>query len=255
MLFARGMPVIQPPRRRFGRHTARKEGGRRTTKAHALGYVEETAKKRMHIDIRVAGEAPWEPTEREQRIREKVAELVAAGATTVREEYYGRQFGHVVMLRSRGQRALRRMTRRTRCVERRAGRARRPRPVRTPRRPGGPSAGPAPGPRCGYWPRAGHTRHRAIGTSRALRSPCWGTGPPRCPRQPDAAASRAPQVTALASFALPTLERSPCGDGRQRRQAGQPWRERRRLTARRRRGRPAAGRSARSSGRRRPAVR
>jgi Glyoxalase-like domain len=56
----------------------------------------------MHIDIRVAGEPPWDKTEREQRIRAKVGELLAAGATAVREESYGEQMDHVVMLDPEG---------------------------------------------------------------------------------------------------------------------------------------------------------
>jgi hypothetical protein len=51
----------------------------------------------MHIDIRVAGEAPWDMAVRERLIRAKVTELVAAGATAIREEYYGEPLGHVVM--------------------------------------------------------------------------------------------------------------------------------------------------------------
>lgn len=57
----------------------------------------KTAKNRMHIDIRVAGEPPWDMAEREQLIRAKVIELVAAGATAEREEVYGDELGHVVM--------------------------------------------------------------------------------------------------------------------------------------------------------------
>jgi Glyoxalase-like domain len=57
----------------------------------------KSAKNRMHIDIRVAGEAPWDMAEREVLIRAKVAELVAAGATAVGEESYGEHLGHVVM--------------------------------------------------------------------------------------------------------------------------------------------------------------
>ncbi len=41
----------------------------------------KTAKNRMHIDIRVAGKAPWDMAEREGLIRATVAELTAAGAT------------------------------------------------------------------------------------------------------------------------------------------------------------------------------
>ncbi|MDT4984852.1 MAG: hypothetical protein QOF95_2342 [Pseudonocardiales bacterium] len=67
----------------------------------AIGFLRvpegKTAKNRMHIDIRVAGEPPWDMAEREQLIRAKAAELVAAGATAVREESYGEHLGHVVM--------------------------------------------------------------------------------------------------------------------------------------------------------------
>jgi Glyoxalase-like domain len=40
--------------------------------------------------------------ESEQLIRAKAAELVTAGATTVREESYGEHLGHVVMLDPEG---------------------------------------------------------------------------------------------------------------------------------------------------------
>jgi hypothetical protein len=56
----------------------------------------------MHIDIRVAGEPPWNMAERDQLIRAKAAALVGAGATSVREEYYGEWLGHVVMLDPEG---------------------------------------------------------------------------------------------------------------------------------------------------------
>lgn len=66
----------------------------------AIGFLRvpegKTAKNRVHIDIRVAGQP------REQLIRAKVAELAAAGATTVREEHYPEGFGHVVMLDPEG---------------------------------------------------------------------------------------------------------------------------------------------------------
>ena len=72
----------------------------------AIGFLRvpegKTAKNRMHIDIRVAGEPPWDMAEREQLIRAKVTELVAAGATFVREEYYDGALGHVVMLDPEG---------------------------------------------------------------------------------------------------------------------------------------------------------
>ncbi|MET0495091.1 MAG: VOC family protein [Actinoplanes sp.] len=57
----------------------------------------KTAKNRMHIDIRVAGEPPWDMAERARLIRARVAELVSAGAVAVREEFYGDVLGHVQM--------------------------------------------------------------------------------------------------------------------------------------------------------------
>ena len=73
----------------------------------AIGFLKvpepKTAKNRMHIDIRVAGEPPWDMAERELLIRAKVTELVAAGATFQREESYdGAHLGHVVMLDPEG---------------------------------------------------------------------------------------------------------------------------------------------------------
>ena len=72
----------------------------------AIGFLKvpepKTSKNRMHIDVRPAGEPPWDPAERERLIREKVAVLVEAGATQVREEHYGDEFGHVVMLDPEG---------------------------------------------------------------------------------------------------------------------------------------------------------
>ncbi|MEQ1700148.1 MAG: VOC family protein [Ilumatobacteraceae bacterium] len=67
----------------------------------AIGFLQvpegKTAKNRMHIDIRVAGDGPWDMAARAQLIREKVPQLVAAGATVVREEHYDDVLGHVVM--------------------------------------------------------------------------------------------------------------------------------------------------------------
>ena len=73
----------------------------------AIGFLRvpenKMAKNRMHIDIRVAGEPPWDLTEREHLIRSKVAQLITAGATAVREESYdGEHLGHVVMLDPEG---------------------------------------------------------------------------------------------------------------------------------------------------------
>jgi hypothetical protein len=68
----------------------------------AIGFLRvpegKTAKNRMHIDIRVSGEPPWDMGEREQLIRAKAAELLTAGATAVREYHYCEHLGHIVML-------------------------------------------------------------------------------------------------------------------------------------------------------------
>jgi predicted enzyme related to lactoylglutathione lyase len=72
----------------------------------AIGFLRvpegKTAKNRMHIDLRVAGKGPWDPVDRERLIRAKKAELVAAGATEVREERYDGALGQVVMLDPEG---------------------------------------------------------------------------------------------------------------------------------------------------------
>ncbi|WP_182525906.1 VOC family protein [Nocardioides dongkuii] len=73
----------------------------------AIGFLRvpeaKTAKNRVHVDVRVAGEPPWDPAERERLIRAKVAELAGAGASVVREESYGGpHLGHVVMLDPEG---------------------------------------------------------------------------------------------------------------------------------------------------------
>lgn len=72
----------------------------------AIGFLlvpeGKTAKNRMHIDVRVAGEPPWDQAERDELVRSTVERLVAAGATRVREEYYGADLGHVVMLDPEG---------------------------------------------------------------------------------------------------------------------------------------------------------
>ena len=68
----------------------------------AIGFLRvpegKTAKNRLHIDIRVGGD----PGEHEQRVRTRVAELSAAGASVVREQTYQGRFGHVVMLDPEG---------------------------------------------------------------------------------------------------------------------------------------------------------
>ena len=62
----------------------------------------KTAKNRLHIDIRVAGEPPWDMVERAKLIREKAEELAANGATRVRDEVYDNELDHVVMLDPEG---------------------------------------------------------------------------------------------------------------------------------------------------------
>src|SRR4028118_870377 len=75
-------------------------------KGPAIGWLRvpetKTAKNRLHIDIRVAGEGPWDMADRERLIREKVPQLVEAGATVVREQAYDGVLGHVVMLDPEG---------------------------------------------------------------------------------------------------------------------------------------------------------
>ena len=72
----------------------------------AIGWLRvpegKSSKNRLHIDIRVAGEGPWDLAERERRIRDLWPRLEAAGATYVREEYYDGALGHVVMLDPEG---------------------------------------------------------------------------------------------------------------------------------------------------------
>lgn len=72
----------------------------------AIGFLRvpegKTSKNRMHIDVRVAGEPPWDPADRERLVRAKVRELVVAGATEVREETYDGELGHVVLLDPEG---------------------------------------------------------------------------------------------------------------------------------------------------------
>jgi hypothetical protein len=72
----------------------------------AIGFVRvpegKTAKNRLHIDIRVAGEPPWDMVRRAQLIRAKVGELLAAGATVMREELDGEHLDHIVMLDPEG---------------------------------------------------------------------------------------------------------------------------------------------------------
>lgn len=75
-------------------------------KGPAIGWLRvpegKLAKNRVHIDLRVAGEGPWDMSERERLIRAKVPDLLALGASIVREERYGENLGHVVMLDPEG---------------------------------------------------------------------------------------------------------------------------------------------------------
>ena len=61
-----------------------------------------TAKNRVHIDLEVAGKPPWDMVAREPLLRAKADELVAAGATRVREELTGEDLSHIVLLDPEG---------------------------------------------------------------------------------------------------------------------------------------------------------
>ena len=67
----------------------------------AIGFLRvpegKTAKNRMHIDIRVAGEHLVDQALHEKLIRAKAAELVAAGARVIREDVDDGQLDHIVM--------------------------------------------------------------------------------------------------------------------------------------------------------------
>jgi hypothetical protein len=62
----------------------------------------KTAKNRVHVDLRPAGQSPRDPAQRARLIRAKADELVLRGASEVREEHYGPELGHVVMLDPEG---------------------------------------------------------------------------------------------------------------------------------------------------------
>jgi len=72
----------------------------------AIGWLRvpegKQAKNRLHIDIRVAGDGPWDLVERARLIRAKVPQLVRLGATVVHEESDGDVLSHVVMLDPEG---------------------------------------------------------------------------------------------------------------------------------------------------------
>jgi hypothetical protein len=72
----------------------------------AIGWLKvpeaKVAKNRLHIDIRVAGEPPWDMTERADLIRATATRLVTAGGTLVREARDGDHLDHIVMLDPEG---------------------------------------------------------------------------------------------------------------------------------------------------------
>ena len=66
----------------------------------AIGFLKVPEARPPRADTHrcaVARPGPWDMAERARLIRQKVPELVAAGATVVREEWYGDVLGHVVM--------------------------------------------------------------------------------------------------------------------------------------------------------------
>ena len=71
--------------------------------AQALGYVNEPGydepegKNRLHIDIRVAGEPPWDMAAREILVRAKAEELADAGGEVVREDSWDGTLSHIMM--------------------------------------------------------------------------------------------------------------------------------------------------------------
>lgn len=67
----------------------------------AIGWLRvpegKTAKNRLHIDIRVAGEPPWDMAARELLIRAKVERLAGDGGTVIGEESWEGVLSHIVM--------------------------------------------------------------------------------------------------------------------------------------------------------------
>lgn len=57
----------------------------------------KTVKNRVHLDVKVSGGRAVDQDVRSARIRTKAAELVAAGATLLREEHIGDHLDHLVM--------------------------------------------------------------------------------------------------------------------------------------------------------------
>ena len=57
----------------------------------------KVVKNRVHLDVKVSGGRHVDPQTRERRIRAKEAELVAAGASTLREDRIHDNLDHLVM--------------------------------------------------------------------------------------------------------------------------------------------------------------
>jgi hypothetical protein len=57
----------------------------------------KVVKNRVHLDVKVSGGRNVDPRTRERRIRTKQAELVGAGALTLREDGVGADLDHLVM--------------------------------------------------------------------------------------------------------------------------------------------------------------
>ncbi len=57
----------------------------------------KTAKNRVHLDVRVAAGGPGDEALREQRIRDKVAQLTSAGGNIVKEYWFDGALDHIVM--------------------------------------------------------------------------------------------------------------------------------------------------------------
>src|SRR5262245_5648424 len=57
----------------------------------------KAGKNRVHLDIRLGAGGPNEKAPREQRLRDKASELVAAGGTVVQEYSFDGALDHIVM--------------------------------------------------------------------------------------------------------------------------------------------------------------
>ena len=57
----------------------------------------KVVKNRVHLDVKVSGGRNVDPQTRQRRIRTKEAELVAAGASTLREQRVDGKLDHLVM--------------------------------------------------------------------------------------------------------------------------------------------------------------